>query len=117
MSFVHTVSFTFSLLLINIGEIEGLLAQGNSNLTDAVHGSTGHGPNVTCNVDITEMMQMLLNQTAEIENLKQQAAEIENLKQQTAEINSLRELTSNLIQQTENDRSTIQVLQNKVFSL
>lgn len=105
MSFVHTVSFTFSLLLINIGEIEGLMAQGNSNLTDAVHGSTVHGPNV--NVDITEMMQMLLNQTAEIENLKQQ----------TTEINSLRELTSNLTQQTENDRSTIQLLQNKLFSL
>lgn len=115
MSFVHTVSFTFSLLLINIAERERLMAQGNSNLTDGVHGWTGHGPNV--NVDITEMMQMLLNQTAEIENLKQQTAEIENLKQQTAKINSLRELTSNLTQQTENDRSNIQVLQNKVFSL
>lgn len=91
------------------------MAQGNSNLTDAVHGSTGHGPNV--NVEITEMMRMLLNQTAEIENLKQQTAQIENLKQQTAEINSLQELTSNLTQQTENDRSTIQILQNKLFSL
>lgn len=115
MLFLHRVSFTFSVLLINIREREGLLAQGNSNLTDAVHGSTGHGPNV--NVDITEMMQMLLNQTAEIENLKQQTAKIENLKQQTAEIESLRELTSNLTQQTENDRSTIQLLQNKLFSL
>lgn len=117
MFFVHTVSFAFSLLLINIGEREGLMAQRNCYLTDAVHGSTGHCPNVY--VEITEMMQMLLNQTAEIENLinKQQTAEIENLKQQTAEINSLRELTSNLTQQTENDRSTIQVLQNKVFSL
>lgn len=106
-------------MLINIGERDGLMAQGNSDLTDAVHGSTGHGPNI--NVDITEIIQMLLNQTAEIENLKQQAAEIENLKQQTKqqtkEINSLRELTSNLTQQTENDRSTIQVLQNKLFSL
>lgn len=115
MRLLHRVSFTFSVSLINIGEREGIMAQGNSNLTDAVHGSTGHGPNV--NVDITEMMQMLLNQTAEIEYLKQQTAEIDNLKQQTAEINSLRELTSNLIQQTENDRSTIQVLQNKKFSL
>lgn len=115
MFFVHTISFAFSLLLINIGERERLMVQRNSNLTDAVHGSTGHGPNVY--VEITEMMQMLLNQTVEIENLKQQTAEIENLKQQTAEINSLQELTSNLTQQTENDRSTIQVLQNKVFSL
>lgn len=102
-------------MLINIGEREGLLTQGNSNLTDAVHGSTGHDPSV--NVYITEMMQMLLNQTAEIENLKQQTAEIENLKQQTAEIESLRELTRNLTQQTKNDRSTIQLLQNKLFSL
>lgn len=68
MSFVHTASFTFLLLLINIGEREGLMAQGNSNITDTVHGSTGHGPNV--NVDITEMMQMPLNQTTEIENQK-----------------------------------------------
>lgn len=91
------------------------MAQGNSNLTDAVHGSTGHGPNV--NVEITEMMRMLLNQTEEIENLKQQTAQIENPKQQTVEINCLQELTSNLTQQTENDRSTIQILQNKLFSL
>lgn len=68
-----------------------------------------NGPNI--NVDITEIIQMLLNQTAEIENLKQQT------KQQTTEISSLRELTSNLTQQRENDRSTIQVLQNKLFSL
>lgn len=54
MSFVHIVSFTFSLLLINIAERERLIAQGNSSLTDAVHGSTGHGPNV--NVDIAEMI-------------------------------------------------------------
>lgn len=94
MLFLHTVSFTFSLLLINIGEREGLMAQGNSNLTDAVHGSTGHGPND--NVDKTEMMQMLLNQTAEIENLKQQTSKIENMKQHTVEINNPRELTSNL---------------------
>lgn len=115
MLFLHTVSFTFSLLLINIGEREGLMAQGNSNLTDRVHGSTGHGPNV--NVNITEMMQILMNQTAEIENLKQQTAEIENMKQQAAEIESLRELTSNLTKQTENDRSTIQILQDKLFTL
>lgn len=54
MRLLHRVSFTFSVLLINIGEREGIMAQGNSNLTDAVHGSTGHGPNV--NVDIAEMI-------------------------------------------------------------
>lgn len=104
MLFLHAVTLTFSVLLINIREREELMAQWNSNLTDAVFGSTGHGPNV--NVDITDMMQMLLNQTAEIGI----TAGIENLKQQTAEIMSLRELTSNLTQQTENDRSTIQLL-------
>lgn len=54
MRLLHRVSFTFSVLLINIGKREGIMAQGNSNLTDAVHGSTGHGPNV--NVDIAEMI-------------------------------------------------------------
>lgn len=54
MRLLHRVSFTFSVSLINIGEREGIMAQGNSNLTDAVHGSTGHGPNV--NVDIAEMI-------------------------------------------------------------
>lgn len=46
------------------------------------------------------MMQMLSNQTAEIEHLKQQTANIENLNQQS-----------------ENGRSTILMLQNRGFIL
>lgn len=73
---------------------------GNAvNLTDVIQGFSGH------NVDQADlmqtmqiMMQMLLNQTAEIEHLKQQTAKIENLNQQS-----------------ENDRSTIRTLQNRVF--
>lgn len=73
--------------------------QGNAvNLTDAIYGFPGH------NVDPADMkqtmqimMQMLLNQTLEIEHLKQQTAKIENLNQK--------------------DRSTIQMLQNRVFFL
>lgn len=57
--------------------------QGNAvNLTDAIYGFPGH------NVDPADMkqtmqimMQMLLNQTLEIEHLKQQTAKIENLNQ------------------------------------
>lgn len=79
-----------------------MLVQGNAvNLTDAIHGFPEH------NVDPADMMQtmqiimqMLSNQTAEIEHLKQQTAKIENLNQQS-----------------ENDRSTIQMLQNRVFIL
>lgn len=93
---------TILLFLCNIGKTVGLLIHGNTgNLTDTIHGFPGY------NVDLSDIMQMLLNQTAELENLKQQTAEIENLKQQSA----------NLKQQTENDRSTIQVLQNRVFFL
>lgn len=102
MKFEVTVYCTILVFLSNIGETVGLLVHGNTgNLTDNIHGFTGH------NVDLSDMMQMLLNQSAELENLKQQTAEIENLKQQAA----------NLKQQTENDRSTIQMLQNRVFFL
>lgn len=81
---------------------KGLLVQGNAvNLTDAIHGFPGH------NVDPADMMQtmqilmqMLLNQTTEIEHLKQQTAKMEILNQQS-----------------EKDRSTIQMLQNRVFYL
>lgn len=79
-----------------------LLVQGLAvNLTDANHGFPGH------NVDPADMMhtmqimmQMLLNQTTEIEHLKQQTAKIEILNQQS-----------------EKDRSTIQMLQNRIFFL
>lgn len=60
---------------------KGLLVEGKAvNFTDAIHGFPGH------NVDPADMMrtmqvmmQMLSNQTAEIEHLKQQTAKIENL--------------------------------------
>lgn len=79
-----------------------LLVQGLAvNLTDDNHGFPGY------NVDPADMMQtmqimmqMLLNQTTEIEHLKQQTAKIEILNQQS-----------------EKDRSTIQMLQNRVFIL
>lgn len=82
MNFHHS---SILLLLCNMGERIGLLIHGNSvNVTDTIHGYPGHI------VEITEMMQMLLNQTAELENLKQKA---------------------------KNYGATIQVLQNRVFYL
>lgn len=95
MQFQDTFYCAILLFLCNIGESVGLLVHGNSvNVTDTIHGFPGH------NVDQADLMQILLNQTAELENLKQQTAEIENLKQQST-----------------NDRSTIQSLQNRVFFL
>lgn len=85
MNLLYTVYCIILLFLYNIDETVGLLVHGNTgNLTDNIHNFPGH------NIDQMDMMQMLLNQTAELENLKQQ---------------------------TENDRSTIQVLQNRVFFL
>lgn len=52
------------------------------------------------NADMAGIMKMPLKLTAKLENLKQQTAEMEQLKTQA-----------------ENDRSTIQVLQNGVFLL
>ena len=72
------------LVLFNIVETKGLLAHGNSNTSDPIHGSSGH------NLDTTDIMQILVNQTTELENLKQQVG---------------------------NDRTTIQLLQNRVFFL
>lgn len=80
------------LFLVNIRKNEGLLFHGNSlTSNNTIHGHLGE------NVDIAGIIQMLSNMTAD---QKQQTAEIENLKQQA-----------------ENDRSTIQVLQNRVFLL
>lgn len=105
MKFRNTVYGTILLFLCNIGKTVGLLVHGNSvNVTDTIHGFPGH------NIDLADVMELLLNQTAEIENLKQQTAELENLKQKTVEI-------ENLKQQSTNDRSTIQSLQNRVFFL
>ena len=89
------------LVLINIVETKGLLANGNSNNSDPIHGSSGH------NVDTTDILQMLLNQTTELENLKRQ---VENDKSTINELETFK-------QQTENDRTTIQLLQNRVFLL
>lgn len=77
-----------------------LLVQGNAvNLTDAIHGFPGHSVDPADMMQTMQiMMQMLLNQTTEIEHLKQQTVKIENLSQQY-----------------EKDRSTIQMLQNRVF--
>lgn len=82
------------LVLFNIVETKGLLTHGNSNTSDPIHGSSGH------NVDTTDIMEILLNQTIELETLKQQA-----------------ENDRSTIKQLENDRSTIQLLQNRVFFL
>lgn len=95
MGFRNIPNFILLLFLVNIGKTEGLLLHGNSaNSNDSIHGLPGQ------NVDMTGMMKMPLNLTAELENLKQQTAEIELLKKQA-----------------ETDRSTIQVLQNRVFLL
>lgn len=95
MIFQDTLYCFILLFLCNKGETLGLLIHGNSvNVTDTIHAFPGH------NVDTADMMQMLLNLTAELENLKQETAEIEILKQQSA-----------------NDRFTIQSLQNRVFFL
>lgn len=102
MKFRDTVYGAILLFLCNIGNTVGLLVHGNSvNVTDTIHVFPGH------NIDLADVMELLLNQTAELENLKQKTAEIENLKQQSA----------NLKQQTANDRSTIQSLQNRLFFL
>lgn len=78
-----------------------------SSLSDAIHGSSGH-----------DQKLQHRHKGNDVENLlKKQAAEIDNLKQENAAIKNLRELTSNFTQQTENDISTIQLLQNRVFSL
>ena len=67
-----------------IAETNGLLVWGGSSTSGQVHGSSGQI------LDIADIMQILINQTNELENLKKQA---------------------------ENDRSTIRLLQNRVFSL
>ena len=83
------------LVLINIVETKGLLANGNSNNSDPIHGSSGH------NVDTTDILQMLLNQTTELENLKRQ-------------VESDKSTLETFKQQAENDRI---MMQNRVFLL
>lgn len=98
----QNISCIILLFLVKIENNEALLLQGNSkNSNETIHGHLGE------NVDIAEIMEMLSNLTTD---LKQQTAEIEHLTQQTAEIKHLK-------QKAENDRSTIQVLQNRVFIL
>lgn len=107
MKFRDTVYCTILLFLCN--ETLGLLTHGNPvNVTDTIHGFQGH------NVDLSDMMQMLLNQTVELENLRQQAENDRSTFQLL--LNKTKEL-ENFKRQSENDRSTIQSLQNRVFFL
>lgn len=109
MKFQVTVYCIILLVLCNIGETVGLLVHGNSaNVNDTIHGVPGH------NVDISDIMQMLLNQTVELENLRQQAENDRSTTQLL--LNKTKEL-ENFQRQAENDRSTIQTLQNRVFFL
>lgn len=85
------------LFLVNIGKNEGLL-----------HGNSIHSNNSIHDHDMTGIMQMLSTLTAELENLKEKTADIEHLK--TVEMEHLK-------QQIEKDQITIQLLQNRVFSL
>ena len=80
MSFLKAIC----LIILVIAEINGLLVQGNTSTSGQTHGSSGQI------LDMADIMQMFLNQTNELTNLKKQA---------------------------ENDRSTIQLLQNRVFLL
>ena len=72
------------LVMFNIVETKGLLTSDNTSTTDQTESSYG------CIVDRADIMQILHNQTTELEILKQQ---------------------------TENDVSTILLLQNRVFYL
>lgn len=107
MKFRDTVYCTILLFLCN--ETLVLLTHGNPvNVTDTIHGFPGH------NVDLSDMMQMLLNQTAELENLRQQTENDRSTFQLL--LNKTKEL-ENFKRQSEIDRSTIQSLQNRVFFL
>lgn len=90
------------LFLVNIGKNEGLLHGNSIHSNNSIHDHLGE------NVDMTGIMQMLSNLTAELENLKEKTADIEHLK--TVEMEHLK-------QQIEKDQLTIQLLQNRVFSL
>ena len=93
-----TAIYFIVLVFFNIVETKGLLANGNSNASDPIHGSSVH------NVDTTDIIQMLLNQSTELENLKQQ---VEKDKSTIKELETFK-------QQAENDRIT---MQNRVFLL
>ena len=102
--------------MVNTEETNGLLMHGNQN-TSTVH-----------NTEMKEIMQILQNQTTELENLKKQAEidrstiklllnqsiKLENLKKQVK--NKSQEL-DNLKRETENDRSTIKRLLNQSIEL
>lgn len=107
MKFQNTVYCTILLFLCN--ETLGLLTHGNPvNVTDTIHGFQGH------NVDLSDMMQMLLNQTVELENLRQQA---ENDRSTFQLLLYMTKELDNFKRQAENDRTTIQSLQNRAFFL
>lgn len=91
MKFRYILYSTILLFLCNFGETLGLLMHGNlGNSTETNYGFPGH------NVELPDIMQMLLNQTAELENLKQQITELETMKQKTTEIDNLKQQTENL---------------------
>ena len=83
MRFLKTICFII-LAMFNIAETNGLLLHGDSSTSGQIHVSSGQI------LDMADIMQILINQTNELTNLKKQA---------------------------ENDRSTIQLLQNRVFLL
>lgn len=93
------------LFLLNIVDTKGLLVHGNINSTDPIHGTLGHF------VDEAEVMQILMNQTSELENIKRQA---EN---DRSTLKLLQNQSQELTQRVENDKSTIQSLQNRIFFL
>lgn len=92
MRFQNIPVCVLMLFLVNIGKNEGLLHGNSIHSNNSIHDHLGE------NVDMTGIMQMLSNLTAELENLK--TVEMEHLKQQI-----------------EKDQLTIQLLQNRVFSL
>lgn len=104
MRFQNIPVCVLMLFLVNIGKNEGLLHGNSIHSNNSIHDHLGE------NVDMTGIMQMLSNLTAELENLKEKTADIEHLKQQTVEMEHLK-------QQIEKDQLTIKLLQNRVFSL
>lgn len=84
--------------MLNTEETNGLLMHGNPN-TSTVH-----------NTEMKEIMQILQNQTTELENLKKQA---ENDRSTIKLLLNKSQELDNLKRETENDRSTIKRLLNQ----
>lgn len=122
MNIKITVTTTILILLLNVGDINGLSMQQNSSSSVNVtsHGSFEHNGktdtiiqailNQTTDLETLKSTQLLLNHIVEFENYKHQSekdkATIQLLLNQTADI-------ENLKKQSEIDRSTIQFLLNQ----